>query len=124
MGEDLEEFFLIPVEEANYVQGDFTDDSTDVVKKQAGVSNIVLKSEVCPNSVIETDDGIKMDNSTSNEEDTDVEDDFSVNSDAIVPGDATVHVKEDQIKVPIPIKLPRDWTKMFKDPMKKLTVRI
>ena len=41
MGEDLEEFFLIPVEEANYVrvETDIADDLTDVIKDEELVTN-------------------------------------------------------------------------------------
>ena len=65
-----------------------------------------------------------MEGSTSNEEDTDVEDDSLVDSKAVIPGVVTIHDREGQIKAPIPIKLPQNWTEMIKDPMKKLTVRI
>ena len=62
MGEDLEEFFVIPVEEANYlrVETDIADDLTDIAEKQVIESYTVSGDEAPSNSVIETDDVIEM----------------------------------------------------------------
>ena len=126
MGEDLEEFFLIPVEEANYVQvkSDITEDLTDIAEEQVIQSHTVLKGEAPLNVVIETNDGIEVEADTSDKGGIGGIDDPLADSDAVIPGIATIHDEEGQVKTSIPIKLPSNWTKMFKYPMKKLSVRI